>query len=451
MRSRSQSESDLCQLASTVRADPNDENVPRFDWPLANEAETFLRRRVESFLAQNRFAQHLAKQLRDETATDFFEWIDHLALSPDDEPRLRETGFTIDASAATSRGEVVYEHARATLPRVLVGLGQQANPSVIALRPESVADFIARHNIFGEPDGGPFSRYRRITVAEENGTRLDAVERRGYRGFVSAPLRDGELEAIIQARELWHIRRRVFAEDAEGFVVLNQVLEKVHGRVGRDLACQLFFAEEREYWESRNSAARVQRSRQNQLGLGWGNHDHHTFRCSRPHFVDVISFLGKLGFQKRERYYAGAEAGWGAQICEQPAAGIVVFADVDLMPDETKIDFSTIRLSPAPRLGTVGLLVGLHGECLLVAGMHHLEARFDFALFRDQLKHRGINTTKPFSDFNFLRQAFTEGERWPVRVERAERLLAAGLITAAQFEQFTSEGAIGSHLENLQR
>jgi hypothetical protein len=57
----------------------------------------------------------------------------------------------------------------------------------------------------------------------------------------------------------------------------------------------------------------------------------------------------------------------------------------------------------------------------------------------------------PFSDFPFLRQAFTEGERWPVHRERAERLLAAGLITREQSEQFIREGALGSHLENLQR
>src|SRR5438067_13845334 len=117
-----------------------------FDWPLANEAEAFLRRRVESFLEQNPFAQHLAKRMRDETATDFFEWIDHLALSPDDEPILREIGFTVDASVEASREEVVYEHPRATLPRVLVGRAHRAIPSVIALRPESVAEFISRHN-----------------------------------------------------------------------------------------------------------------------------------------------------------------------------------------------------------------------------------------------------------------------------------------------------------------
>jgi hypothetical protein len=58
---------------------------------------------------------------------------------------------------------------------------------------------------------------------------------------------------------------------------------------------------------------------------------------------------------------------------------------------------------------------------------------------------------KAFSDFEFLRQAFTEGERWPVCAQRAERLAAAGLITRAQCDQFVREGAIGSHLENLQR
>ncbi len=290
-----------------------------------------------------------------------------------------------------------------------------------------------------------------MVVCREGGAQLEAIERRAYRGFVPAPLKPGALRAIIKARELWQTRPRVFENDAEGFKTAMRILDQVLGLVGRDLACQLFFEAERAYWESRNRAARIQKHRQDLLGLGWGNHDHHTFRCSREHFVDVIEFLLKLGFEKRERYYAGAEAGWGAQICEQPVAGIVVFADVDLMPGETEVDFSKVRLPPAPRLGTVGLWVGLHGESFLEAGMHHLEARFDFDLFRPQLKDSGINTMKPFSDFEFLRQAFTEGERWPVRRPRAERLLSAGLISREQFDQFMSEGAIGSHLENLQR
>ena len=94
---------------------------------------------------------------------------------------------------------------------------------------------------------------------------------------------------------------------------------------------------------------------------------------------------------------------------------------------------------------------GLHGESFLAAGMHHLEARFDFASLGEQLQKRGVNLMKPFSNFEFLRQAFTEGERWPVDRERTERLVSAGLITREQGALFIRNGAIGSHLENLQR
>jgi hypothetical protein len=93
----------------------------------------------------------------------------------------------------------------------------------------------------------------------------------------------------------------------------------------------------------------------------------------------------------------------------------------------------------------------LHGESFLEAGMHHLEARFEFEQLRAQLERQGVHTMKPFSNFEFLRQAFTEGERWPVRNNRVEKLLRDGLVTREQAERFSREGALGSHLENLQR
>ena len=422
-----------------------------FDWPLANAAEAYLRRQIAAFHERNTFARQLAEGMQTETSTDFFEWTDHLVLPSNEAKAVEALGFVRDPNADAPRGSAVYEYPRAMLPRVILRRGQKQSPSIIALRPEFVADFMASHSLSGEPEGEPCSRYRRILVAEEKGTRLEAVERRAYRGFVPAPLKPGELSRIIKARELWRTRPRRFTNDSQGFKAPSRILDRVLGLVGRDLACQFFFEAERAYWESRNRAGRIQKHRQDQLGLGWGNHDHHTFRCSRAHFVDLVEFLLKLGFAKRERYYAGAEAGWGAQVCEQPVTGIVVFADVDLRPEETEVDFSTHKLSPAPRLGTVGAWVGLHGESFLEAGMHHLEARFDFDRLRDQLKKSGVNTMKPFSDFAFLRQAFTEGERWPVRPERLERLLSAGLITREQFCLFGKEGALGSHLENLQR
>jgi hypothetical protein len=437
--------------AAASRRRPASRAPDSFDWPLANEAEQLIRKRTTSFLDQNTFARNLAERMRTETGTDFFEWIDHIALAPDEESNLRDAGFVEDDLCDTANGERVYEHPQATLPRVLLRPKQQRYPSHLALKPEFIAEFIAAHSLTTDPEGEPRSRYRRVVVAQENGTQLEAVERRAYRGFTRAPLKPGELKAILKARELWQTRPRALTCDAEGIAAAYSTLDRVLALVDKDIACHLFFEEERAYWECRNRAGRIQKHRQDRLGLGWGNHDHHTFRCSRSHFVDLVEFLLKLGFEKRERYYAGAEAGWGAQISEQPTVGIVVFADVDLMPEETQIDFSTNKLPQAPRLGTVGLWTGLHGESFLEAGMHHLEARFEFDLLRDQLKTEGVNTMKPFSEFEFLRQAFTEGERWLVRRQRAENLLAAGLITREQCDQFIANGALGSHLENLQR
>src|SRR5207248_5901644 len=63
----------------------------------------------------------------------------------------------------------------------------------------------------------------------------------------------------------------------------------------------------------------------------------------------------------------------------------------------------------------------------------------------------GVRVMKPFTDFPYLRQAFTEGETWPVAPERIDRLLASQRITPEQAHRFREHGALGSHLENLER
>ena len=57
----------------------------------------------------------------------------------------------------------------------------------------------------------------------------------------------------------------------------------------------------------------------------------------------------------------------------------------------------------------------------------------------------------PFTDFAFLKQAFTQGEMWPVEPSRLAAALAAGYITTGQAEKFAVRGALGSHLEILER
>ncbi|MBI2497013.1 MAG: hypothetical protein HYV75_03510 [Opitutae bacterium] len=367
-----------------------------FNWPLAYEAEALLSTHINAFLARNHTAACLAQRMHDETGTEFFEWTDHFVVSANHEKDFRAAGFVTEASDAPVN-HTVLAHPHAMLPRVLVSLEAPtfSAPHSLAIRPEYLADFMARQGLAGEPAGAPCSHYRVVNVSTERGTVFQAVERLGYRGFLISESHRNFAEGVLKARELWRTRKRDFAGDDEGVAHAFAVQKKCLDLVGTDVACELFFAEERHFWELRNRAGRVQKRRQDLLGLGWANHDHHTFRCSRKHFPDLVKFMENLGLAKRERFYAGAEAGWGAQVLETPTVGIVVFADVDLQPEEVDRDYAAERLPEVPFVRTVGLWCGLHGDSFLQAGMHHLEARFNFPLLRDQLATEGVALPVP--------------------------------------------------------
>lgn len=437
-----------------IQHDNKTTNGLEYNWPLCYEAEYFISHQLEKYLARNTFASTLAKRMLNETGSEFIDWVDYCILSNTAESNLREVGYIDDPIVHNQTIEQKYLwHPLAKVPRVILDrdITSTDYPGTVAIRVDDITEFILRHNITAEMKGEEFSRLRSVTASYENNTQFEVVQRCGYRGYVLEKLVSNNKEHIRHAHEQWRQRKRVFTDDEDGFRHTNTLLDQLITSVGRDVACDVVFAEERAYWESRNHVAQFQKRRQDHLGLGWANHDHHTFRSSRKHFIELLQMFEKLGFKIRERYYAGAEAGWGAQVLEHPINEIVVFCDVDLSQEETDMDFSRQQLPSSKKLGTVGLWVELHGESILEAGMHHLECRFNFQALQDQLEEGGIHTMKAFSDFPFLKQAFTEGEWWQVKRERLERLLHEELIDKAQFEKFLHQGAIGSHLENLQR
>jgi hypothetical protein len=432
-----------------------------FNWQRYPKTAEFIDEQVEFALNGNSFAADLARRMAEETSTRFNDWLDHLVLS--DQPglaaELQALGYSREPYPLAV-GAPVYGHHGGQFPSVALVPCQGAGCLEVAIKVESIADFSRAHDLGLEPEGPPLGPYRFTRIDGETSA-LAVVERRGYRGFETFPgdlAKQGRMTPhsardALAAQELWRGRRRVFPTDEAGFDATEALLERVIERCGNaDLACHLIFECEREFWQSRNRAARVQKARQDRLGLGWANHDHHTFRCSRRFFPRVMRIFERLGFLMRERFHAGEHAGWGAQVLGHPTTGIVIFADLDLAPDEISHDFAHDPLPELPQPNTVGLWVGLHGESMLDAGMHHLEAQFSFDDLRDDLKREAdVETMKPFSDFPFLRQAFTAGERWTVPKPRADRLLSLGWITPEQHAKFLSEGAIGSHLENLQR
>ncbi|MFO1066508.1 MAG: hypothetical protein U0892_21830, partial [Pirellulales bacterium] len=317
----------------------------------------------------------------------------------------------------------------------------------------SIIDFVVSHNFDARWTivGAPGSMIRRACVDVRPDFECWVIERHGSVAWQSEDASPEQMERCAYHAEKFLLRRRYFEHAMVGFRHTRQLITDAIAELGRERTCDLFFAAERAYWQSRNDAAQIQRMRQDRLGLGWANHDHHTYRSSRTSFAGLISILELLGLECRERFYAGREAGWGAQVMEHPICGIIVFADVDLAPDEVLHDFAHEPLAMRSTLGTVGLWCALHGEAFLSAGMHHLECQFQFDAARDQLQTHGVNSMKPFTDLPYLRQAFTQGQRWPVREQAIAEALSAGWITEQQAEGFRREGAIGSHLELLER
>jgi hypothetical protein len=307
------------------------------------------------------------------------------------------------------------------------------------------------HQVSVSIDGAPLSPYRQARIWQEHGAALWAIERRGYAGFRPAVTSADYARRYLLAYDRWATRPREFTNTRAGMEHTLNLAQTLVDDMGADTAAWIAFSAEREYWQRRNQAGQVQKARQDSLGLGWANHDHHTFRSSRSVFPLLIEILETFGFLPRERFYAGAEAGWGAQVMEQPVCRFAVFADVDLSPDEIEGDFGHSPLPDQQDLGTVGLWCALHGEAMLSAGLHHLASRFDFDAVTHDLAKRGIKMMDPFSDFPYLRQAFTYGERWDIDPDRLQRLVDNGQITSAQKAQFAEKGAIGSHLEDIQR
>ena len=412
-------------------------------WTTQPEAVALVAATLNDALAAVPDARSLADRLRDDIGVRLIDILDYISLPEgSDVSAFLDTGWAPDASDPT-----VLRNDTGLFPVVLVS-GQGL---VMGFKVEYVHEFGAAQGLSAPVEGAMHAPFRRMRYAYANGVFFDAVERRGSRGFEP----DNPSAATLRAAQLhlqtFRTRRRSFDSIGAGYDATDAMVAAAVADLGQDWACWLWLRAEREYWESRNSAGRLQKARQDVHGIGWANQDHHTYDSSREWFHRCVGVLEALGFECRELFYAGDAAGWGSQILEQPAIGSVIFADIDLAPDELDIDFAHMELEPLPFLRRAGLWCGLHGESMFESGINHLECMYDHTIMSRQLEAQGVRFMAPFSDFPHLYQALTEGEWWPVDPARVDALERAGYISAEQAEDFRLHGSIGSHLENLER
>lgn len=418
-------------------------------WECQPKAEMLVEQLLNACCEFNPDLSKLGMELHHAASSRLFDWIDHVvaAETPLLVKELQESGFKLESQTPSFR---IYQHPGAQLPRVVMDIEGRVKYGAAVLV-ESIADFLSVRGISREIAGSIFSPLRICKISAYSDHCFWIVERRGTSSLEPFVLSTYPLENYFKALELWQTRPRDFEDDDLGMQLTLDLAQQVISLVGKDTAASIVLECERKYWQARNTAGQIQKNRQDRLGMGWANHDHHTFRSSRRHFASLVSLFESLGFHCRERFYAGSEAGWGAQVMENPRGKFVLFLDVDLSPEEIAGDFSHEPLPELNALGTIGLWCGLHGDSILKAGMHHLEAQFLFDELKEDLAKDGIQMMQPFSFFPFLKQAFTKGENWAVSPKRVELLLKKKLITSEQAQQFLSQGAVGSHLENLQR
>ncbi|HEY3495525.1 MAG TPA: hypothetical protein VGK73_12600, partial [Polyangiaceae bacterium] len=249
---------------------------------------------------------------------------------------LEAVGFRALGAERRVDGHELFEHAGGLFP--LFELGPDAKRRLF-VRVESVIDFLEAAEI-AEPlalEGGTGTLVRRALLARSAEAELWVVERRAERRLVASEraLVEGPGDAALARHlEAFRLRPRP-ADDAEpGFSAALERIRAARNELGSATACELFFEAERRYYARKNRAARLLRAQQDALGFGFANRDHHTYRSSRPAFRSLVAALEALGLECRERFYAGADAGWGAQVMEHTETGICVFADVDLSPEE---------------------------------------------------------------------------------------------------------------------
>jgi hypothetical protein len=392
--------------------------------------------------------------LREQTGEALFRRIDHLALP------LRRYGDALDkagfATGGSENGETRVLCPDAFAPPIYVREGERAR-CVLAV--DSVIGFIEHFpdaEAAWQIEGPEWAPLRRCLVDASSGVEVWIAERWGATGWHAQDGSATQREAARRHLDAFRSRLRdegsgTARELLDRFASLREVIVDAARNLGADWSTALFFRAEREFWVAQTPAAQVQGKRQDAWGLGWANHDHHTYRCSRRWFHEAVSLLELLGLEPREAFHAGAEAGWGAQVLEHPRLPIVAFVDVDLSPEELRVDFARQKLEPREALGTIGLWCRLHGEAMFEAGLHHLACHYDFDTIRSQLEAHGIEVMPPFSDLPELRQAFTVARPRSVSSKRLAGLREADLITSDQADAFRRDGALGSHIELIER
>ncbi len=419
-----------------------DETSPRpeFDWQRQPAAEALVDRLVASALSGNAFAAELARRMEDETSTRFVDWVDHLVLTETDglTAELEAVGYRREWQGNYAVNVPVFGHEGGLFPRLAVASGTGPEVREVAIKVESVADFSRAHDLGLEIVGYAMGPYRvgRVPGAEDEPGGGRAAGLSGLRAVPERPRPRGADGAADGPGRAWRP-----ATSGTGGSVGSTTTRRVSTRPRRPWSGSSSFAEARRTWRATSSSRWSGTTGSRGTGRRRCRKGGRTGSGSAGRTTTTTPSAARGG---SSRGSSGSSSGWGSSSASAstpgrtPAGGRRCWSTRSRgssssptstwPPRRSTTDFAHQALPDLPRPNTVGLWVGLHGESMLEAGMHHLEAQFDFDALRDDLQtEAGIVTMKPFSDFPFLRQAFTAGRALAGRPSTGGPLAPEGL------------------------
>src|SRR5450432_2434987 len=143
---------------TTVASNP----LREFAWTPQPQAEKLIREILEDFLSRCPAAVELARRMKDETGTRFYDWIGFIWLSSKDNRagRVQSVGYE---KSHDCDGFVVYDHPQGMFPSILIGDGDTLD---IGIKVESIPDFLAANHLETKIVGEPLNDVRLATIAK---------------------------------------------------------------------------------------------------------------------------------------------------------------------------------------------------------------------------------------------------------------------------------------------
>src|SRR4051812_9762580 len=122
------------------------------------QAEALVRGLVAEFLGRNRFAAELARQMKEDTGTRFYDWVETIVLprSTTTEQKLRSVGY--EKKTALGAGDT-WVNPHGMFPRIQFHQSS-ATIAAVHLKITSVADFADVWRIQEPIEGEPLAPYR---------------------------------------------------------------------------------------------------------------------------------------------------------------------------------------------------------------------------------------------------------------------------------------------------